>query len=372
MADPSGALAAALHRLDLEAALPHAARRNDLLLDRIEDKVYGQIRAGWLASLIDRIRTGKFFPTRAETVYVPKTRFATRPAALITLEDRVVLEALTSAARKKIERALVSGDRLYWPRGERGDKRWSDFERYPLSKRETSHIVMADVAGFYESIDHEVLRLSLLTATGWQDLSDAVASFLTALMGEGRGLPQGVDASDTLATLYLYPVDSELVTAGLDYIRHGDDMRIASNNYKDGLAAAHLLETEIRKRALLPNSGKLQVRRRDNYHGDLQDVDDAVNELKEAWRESAAETILAGGEDFDVTELFEEIESSDTDFEELGWDWYHGDISVEEIVEIIKPHLTADTLSVARKLLADTMNLRPGGSTGRESQLSRD
>jgi hypothetical protein len=82
-------LQAVLKRLDLKSALD-GLQRNDLLPPRVEDKVHGQLRQGFLASLEAAIDDGSYRPLPADRVLVPKPRFASRPAALLSLEDRVV------------------------------------------------------------------------------------------------------------------------------------------------------------------------------------------------------------------------------------------------------------------------------------------
>jgi hypothetical protein len=125
-------LAQALHRLDLTAALTDCDI-NDLLPSRVEDTVAADLPNAWIASLEERIRMATYSPSRIEQIYVPKTRFATRPAALARFEDRVVFEALTNALRDPVELALVSDKYLYWPRGLRCDKRWQEFKHSPFT-----------------------------------------------------------------------------------------------------------------------------------------------------------------------------------------------------------------------------------------------
>lgn len=73
------------------------------------------------------------------------------------------------------------------------------------------YIVRADVAGFYESVDHDILGARLITLTGKTALVDVLIDFLRQVMGAPRGLPQGLVASDVLATAYLSSVDSGML-----------------------------------------------------------------------------------------------------------------------------------------------------------------
>ncbi|MGH7868223.1 MAG: hypothetical protein ACREP9_11530 [Candidatus Dormibacteraceae bacterium] len=369
MSVASPLLAAALHRLDLGAALTDCGT-SDLLPSRIEDVVAAYLPDVWIASLEERIRSATYSPSQIEQIYVPKTRFTTRPAALARFEDRVVFESLTNALREPVELALVSDRYLYWPRGLRCDKRWQEFKQSPLQDNTHSHIVIGDIAGFYESIDHALLQQATLDVTGWADISSAIAAFISELMGKGRGLPQGLNASDVLATLYLATVDAELAGNGLAYTRHGDDVRIGTQNYGAALVAAHDFEIAVRRKQMFANDSKLGVRLRDKYDTDLNKIDTTLENLRDAWAESAARSLAEGDDDADVTDIITQIVEENPEFEEVGWEWYRGDLTQEDLIELIRPHLSASVEAVALQLLRDTVELRPGGGEVREEQLS--
>lgn len=51
------------------------------------------------------------------------------------------------------------------------------------------------------------------------------------VLRSSRGLPQGLNTSDTLATCYLTHVDRTVVSYGFRYVRHGDDIRMSVLDY---------------------------------------------------------------------------------------------------------------------------------------------
>ena len=65
--------------------------RMRLLPPRHEDNVTGEVRLRYWASLTRSMAQGEYEPTRAVRIPVPKPGYTTRPAALLTLDDRVVL-----------------------------------------------------------------------------------------------------------------------------------------------------------------------------------------------------------------------------------------------------------------------------------------
>jgi retron-type reverse transcriptase len=248
----------ALTREQLLAALERVDRANDMLPPREDDKVAGRIAQRFVEGLLARIASGQYKCAPAWLVPVPKRALTTRPAAVTTLRDRIVFEALVGLAQSKISKYLVSADALLWPRADDTHPVWNEFERAPLEQG-GGYVVTADMAGYYESIDHSRLLVSLADAGVASGLRSAITTHLRELMSDDRGLPQGVQTSNSLATLYLTPVDSALQRLGITFWRHGDDYRLWAPTYPDACAATYELEQAARKRGLLLNTGKLKI-----------------------------------------------------------------------------------------------------------------
>lgn len=354
MTEAGQALAVIVERLDLGAALADLDR-SDLLPPRVEDKVAGQLRAGFLASLAASLADGSYRPLPADRVLVPKPRFASRPAALLSLDDRVVLAALVAAAGSKIERLLDEPERVFWPRGVPAPGRWKEFEQAPLVG-EPSHVVIADVAGFYESVDHVRLRRVLIAATGSTPLADALHAWLGEVMGLSRGLPQGYAAADHLATLYLSEADATVARGGFLLHRHGDDFRIPALDYPDALRAAHVVEQGMRSCQLLPNSSKLVIEKAEHYAADLDKTDQDSEALRQELVRDAADRLLADGHEVDSYYLLQRL---GIEVESTGSYREGGTAGPEDLAEL-EALVTPSTTSRAWALLDDAMLRRPG------------
>jgi hypothetical protein len=348
------ALAAVADRLGLDEALATLAR-SDLLPPRVEDKVAGQLRAGFLAALKASLVDGSYRPVPADLVLVPKPRFASRPAALLSLEDRVVFAALVAAVGSKIDRVLDDADRVYWPRGTPASGRWKEFERAPLDAH-SSHVVLADVAGFYESVDHARLRRVLIATSGSTPIADALAAWLAVVMGSTRGLPQGYPASDHLATIYLAEADATVARGGYLLHRHGDDFRIPAQDYPDALRAAHVVEQGLRRCLLLPNSSKLVIETAEHYAEDLARTDEDSEELRQELMKDAAERLLADGYEVDAYYLLERL---GIEVEPTGSYREGTSASPEDLAEL-EVMVTPSTTARAWALLDNAMLRRPG------------
>ena len=330
-------------QLDLEAALLVALERNDLLPPRPDDAAGGEVATRFLAALKQSLVDGAYEANRALFVPVSKPRYATRPAALLTLADRVVYHALVDPLRPRIERALVSDRALLWPRGENSAKQWNSFELAPL-ELPGDYIVRTDVAGFYESIDHTVLHNWLLSSTGKIDLVEALIDFLGQIMGESRGLPQGISTSDTLATAYLAEVDAAMLRHGYPYWRHGDDIRVLVVDHDVGRQAVHHFEAELRAVRLLLNAEKTRVLHRATYTGQIDAVDQERVRVQQALTDKREAGLLEASDE-DIEEL---VDQAGLD-EETKWELlYHHSISIEDIVEELRPHLQPSQVEVAR------------------------
>src|ERR1051325_9483640 len=229
-----------VENLDFQGALRKGAEPNDLLPPRPEDRTSGEVGKRFSEALHRELTRGYYDPTPAYTVFVPKSSSATRPAALLTLSDRVVYEAIVEVFRKRLDAFLLGSQILFWPRGLRSPKQWRDFEHSPLRGSE-DYVVIADISAFYESVDHERLAEQLITATGRRQEAEALVAFLERVMDSSRGLPQGLEPSDPLATAYLSQIDFAMVRDGLRYSRHGDDIRIAATDYNAARHAVFVL-----------------------------------------------------------------------------------------------------------------------------------
>jgi hypothetical protein len=245
--------------LDLVAATRSGSKRNDLLPPRHEDSVAGETGKRFSEGLKTRLERGRYDPSPAVFVHVPKHgSMATRPAALLTLSDRVVYDALVMKLRPRIEAAMLGADIVFWPRGTATDKRWAEFEKAPLETGQ-AYVTRADITGFYECVDHEHLREALVDCTGQRPLVNALVEFLNRVMHSQRGLPQGLDASDPLATAYLIQVDADMSRECVHYVRNGDDIRLATRTHGEARRALHAFETALRRRGLLLSASKSKI-----------------------------------------------------------------------------------------------------------------
>ena len=340
-------------RLDIEAALRLGSTRNDLLPPRPDDKVGGQVGRRFSAALKSELERGRYRPDEATFIAVPKGMFATRPAALMSLADRTVYAAVVESLRQRIESALQRDSVVMWPRGVAGNTHWKQFERAPLAGS-ASHIVRADISGFYESIPHDALRDVLLRMTGRAEEVAALIEFLGAVMGAARGVPQGYDGSDPLATAYLSSIDAEMIRHDLNYVRHGDDIRISAIDFAEARRALFLLERAVRRAGLMLNGTKSTVVRRTTYEKTLNATEQAIDSTRLRLRELRREQLLE-----DESKLVNVIKEADR--EQLAWDFfYHHSVDLDDVIAALANELEPSDIVVAETLFAETLARAPG------------
>ncbi|WP_053230883.1 RNA-directed DNA polymerase [Sandaracinus amylolyticus] len=332
-------------QLDLNAAAVRATRSNDLIPPRPEDSVAGSLGRRFSDGLLARLEGGTFSPSRAYFVPVPKRGFTTRPAAVLTLDDRVVFDATVELLRDRIEQRL--NESVWWPRGARSEKRWKEFTSYPLLDGLTTHIVEADITAFYQSVDHVILRDRLAELTGRKDVASALASLLTAVMGAPRGLPQGLDASDPLASAYLTPVDAAAAGAAMRYARNGDDIRVACRSYSQARECLSIIEDALRREHLVLNSSKTRIVTRATYEAEAAALAARRESVRSAIAARRRQALLA-----DHDRLQAELEAAGLD--ELPWAiWYHHTMTAEEAITALADRLQPTDVDVAEELFAE-------------------
>jgi len=239
-----------------------------------------------------------------DVIFAHRYGSGTRPVPDLAIEARLVIEALAMRLAALLARdADLLGLTAHLDR-EAGQK--LDFERAPLADQRPAYVATADVASFYEYVDHDLLANEIVELTGDPGLAAAVKTALSEMLGRGFGLPQGPHGSDVFASLYLSRVDRRLIRAGVPITRFNDDYLIRASTASGAQRDLAGLERALRDLGLILNHQKTQVLTADQYERGLL----AYQELLQA---AAIATISPPpGYTFDPDE-FEGISLEDAD-----------------------------------------------------------
>lgn len=208
-----------VYRLDVLRAAYRRCRDNDGApgIDRQEfDEVqeYGLER--WLGELAEELRTKTYRPQAVRRVWIPKPDGKQRPLGVPTIKDRVVQTALRLIVDPIFEADLQPEQYAY--RAERSAldavsavHRWACYGH--------TEVVDADLSGYFDTIPHAELMLSLARRISDKAVLHLIKMWLEAPVEEtnkrghmqrttvnkdtGRGSPQGSPISPLFANLYM-------------------------------------------------------------------------------------------------------------------------------------------------------------------------
>ena len=214
--------------------------------------------------LSDRIKAGTFEPQAIRRVHVPKPGSTeTRPLGIPTVRDRVVQAALVNVIEPIFERDFAEQSYGFRPgRGCRDALRRVD----QLLQAGYTHVVDADLKGYFDSIPHDRLleRLGEKIADG-QVLS-LIEKFLKASVLEDAeqwtpeaGAPQGAVLSPLLSNVYLDPLDHRMAREGFPMVRYADDFVILCRSEADAQRALAAVQAWVADNGLTLHPTKTRI-----------------------------------------------------------------------------------------------------------------
>jgi RNA-directed DNA polymerase len=182
-----------------------------------------------LAELAAQLHEGRYRPHPVRRVWIDKLGSQEkRPLGIPAVRDRVVQTALRWVLEPIFEREFTA--QSYGFRPGRGCK--DALRRVEeLLKAGYTHVVDADLKGYFDSIPHARLMARVQEKVSDGRVLVLVESFLTqGVLNELReweatesGTPQGAVISPLLANLYLHPLDLLLQASGVEMVRYADD-----------------------------------------------------------------------------------------------------------------------------------------------------
>ena len=200
-----------------------------------------------LDKLREQVLSGKYAPQPYLRFWADKPSGGQRPLGIPSVRDRVLMASAAEALSGILE--PIFSDLSYAYRPGRGAQR-AVLRVATAGRLQDGWAVIADISGFFDNVDHKLLKAMLREHVADDRFIRLVSCWLSnAVMDDGKsskprkGVPQGSPASPVLSNLYLTPLDRWAEKRGLTYARYADDFVIIARSE----AEARTLTEDLRE-----------------------------------------------------------------------------------------------------------------------------
>ena len=239
------------------------ANRGAAGIDRQSVQGFAAHELDYLSELARDLEQGTYRPQAVRRVDIPKAGGKTRPLGIPTVKDRIVQTAVKRVIEPIFEKEFL--DISYGFRPGKGCKDALREVDGHLRKGYT-HVVDADLKGYFDSIPHERLMarvgerisdgrlLALLAAWLRQDIVRDLQRWTPT-----AGTPQGAVISPLLANLYLHPLDVKMSELGYRMVRYADDFVILCQTASQAQAALEEVKAWVQENGLNLHPDKTHI-----------------------------------------------------------------------------------------------------------------
>lgn len=278
-----------------------------LVKDRFGIHAFGAQLDKNLKQLSAKLISGEYSPQRGFKYYEPKSSGMQRTKTLLMIEDALVYQAIANVIASRNYDTLAEHDDFVFgsvlmPDTKHGIEllqqenpkyfffkfwkslfiRFKDSVIKAIEQDKATHKFETDITGFFDSIPHYNLLLTLSTHFNVEDeILDILSVCLNAWSGTkesstpGVGIPQGPQPSYLLANLLLYPLDKQLISEAFKYYRYMDDIKIYGYSESELRNVLVLIDNYLKGHGLSINSKKTGI-----TSIDAAKEDETVKELR--------------------------------------------------------------------------------------------
>lgn len=239
------------------------ANRGAAGIDRQSIEAFAANAERYLNELAKELEEGRYQPQAVRRVDIPKAGGKTRPLGIPTVKDRIVQSAVKRVIEPIFEHQFLPTS--YGFRPGRGCKdALREVDKY--LKEGYTHVVDADLKGYFDSIPHPLLKQRIEAHISDGRLLELLAGWLRQDIVKGLerwtptgGTPQGAVISPLLANLYLHPLDQTLLQQGYRMVRYADDFVILCHSAEQAQAALEEVKAWVEANGLTLHPDKTHV-----------------------------------------------------------------------------------------------------------------
>ena len=227
----------------------------------------GRVEALWAS-----IQSGRYRAQPSRRVYIPKANGSRRPLGIAALEDKIVQQAVVTVLN-----AIYEADFLGFSYGFRPGRSQHDALDalwVGLSQRKVNWVLDADIASFFDTIDHDWMMRFLEHRIADRRLLRLIRKWLKAGTIENAirtashvGTPQGAVISPLLANVYLHYVFDlwahrwrrREARGDVIVVRYADDSVVGFEAPEDARAFLDALRERLGQFGLSLNEAKTRV-----------------------------------------------------------------------------------------------------------------
>jgi len=322
----AGSLYKKLYDINLLKRAWHLARsdsRTDFIRDSFKYNDFAFNLEKNLQVISTALKEERYHPNPLLCIDIPKSTLSVRPGSITSIEDRIVLFAITMLIAPKLDKKLPETVYSYRLK-EKFDNnslfkdleilkfpflkkrtirqqidivepwygQWPKFiekAAYTFEKEEYKFLTVSDISAYFENINLRILRDNLLK---YLPKEQKIINLLYSLLeywtwptihglSIERGIPQGNDVSSFIGNIYLLPLDLEFIKFSnkkdIKYFRYMDDVKIFSKEESTAREVIFVMNDILRKLHLNIQGTKTIILEGDEIRNEL--IDDRLDEV---------------------------------------------------------------------------------------------